>query len=103
MALSIHKSDTGLVARETLCATRDGRVVAESDPEANSVIAVAGQRIPQKTAERYHLKATAAPGKAEKAEEPKPAAAEAKPAEEPKAETPAVTRRPLDTHGKAAK
>jgi hypothetical protein len=90
VALTIHKESGGLVAQETLCATRDGRVVPYDDPQANEVIAFAGRPIPEKIAARYGLKANA---KADTAAEPKPVEAE-----QPKAlgeGLPTVTRRPL--------
>lgn len=86
---NIVKESTGLVSDEPLYATLDGRVVAEDDPEANTLVASAGRPIPEKLALRYGLKAS---GGAKAAEE-KPAAEAA-----PKGlgeETPAVTTRKI--------
>jgi len=74
--------DTGqMVATETLCVTRDGRIVPEDDPEANMVLAARGQVVPKKMAERYGIEV---PGKAKEKEQPKEQpAAEEQPKEQP--------------------
>ncbi len=68
----IRQEAAGLVADETLCVTKDGRLVSESHPQANLQIAVAGRPIPEKFAARYGIKPTAKAKAEPEPEKPKP-------------------------------
>jgi hypothetical protein len=110
---TFHKEQSGsvVVADETVYATRDGRLVREDDPEANTLVASAGRPIPDKLVERYGIKATGAQPRAKAEPEEKPAEAQPEKvlgeSDRPSVTTrpvgeerPSVTTRPLSTRGR---
>lgn len=56
--MTLREENGELVADQSLYATRDGRLVAENDPEANVLVAAAGVPIRPKLVQLYGLKPT---------------------------------------------